>query len=165
MAPLLPWMRYLLRFVAVYNVLAGITMLAFYHESFKFLGVPKPAMNLPIQLNGALVILFGVGYWLTQRDPLDNRNLLRLGMWSKALGSMLGTYYVWAGKLPPVFLGLLFVSDIIYLPPFYLIQRRIDRLAAERKKQIASLLEESESRGRRDRDSDRISRRPMTATR
>ena len=81
MAPLLPWMRYLLRFVAVYNVLAGITMLAFYHESFKFLGVPKPAMNLPIQLNGALVILFGVGYWLTQRDPLDNRNLLRLAIY------------------------------------------------------------------------------------
>ena len=165
MTPLLPWMRYLLRFVAVYNVLAGITMLAFYHESFKFLGVPKPAMNLPIQLNGVLVILFGIGYWLTQRDPLDNRNLLRLGMWSKALGSLLGTYYVIAGKLPPVFLGLLFVSDIIYLPPFYIIQRRIDRLAAERKKQIAALWEESESRGRGDRDSDRISRRPLAVTR
>ena len=122
-------------------------------------------MNLPIQLNGALVILFGIGYWLTQRDPLDNRNLLRLGMWSKALGSLLGTYYVIAGKLPPVFLGLLFVSDIIYLPPFYIIQRRIDRLAAERKKQIAALWEESESRGRGDRDSDRISRRPLAVTR
>ncbi|MGD9646000.1 MAG: hypothetical protein AB7U73_09820 [Pirellulales bacterium] len=142
MTPLLPWMRYLLRFVAVYNVLAGLTMLAFYHEAFKFLGVQKPTMNLPIQLNGALVILFGVGYWLTQRDPLENRNLLRLGMWSKALGSTLGTYYVWVGKLPPVFFALLFVSDIIYLPPFWLIQRRIDRLAAERKRRVAQLLGE-----------------------
>ncbi|MBX9790842.1 MAG: hypothetical protein K2Y37_18135 [Pirellulales bacterium] len=143
MTPLLPWMRYLLRFVAVYNVLAGLVMLVFYHESFKFLGVQKPTMNLPIQLDGALVILFGVGYWLVQREPLDNRNLLRLGMWSKALGSLLGTYYVWVGKLPPVFFALLFVSDIIYLPPFWVMQRRIDRLAAERKRQVAELLGEA----------------------
>jgi hypothetical protein len=160
MTPLLPWMRYLLRFVAVYNVLAGLTMLAFYHESYKFLGVPKPAMNLPIQLNGALVILFGIGYWLVQRDPLDNRNLLRLGMWSKALGSMLGTYYVLAGKLPPVFFVLLFVSDIVYLPPFYVIQRRIDQLAAERKQQIAALLGTFESSTR---DEDQLASRRREA--
>ncbi len=56
------WMKRLLWFVGGYNILAGITMLLFYHESFKFMGVAKPHLMLPIQLVGMLVGLFGVGY-------------------------------------------------------------------------------------------------------
>lgn len=129
MAPLSPWMRTLLRFVAVYNVLAGIGMLIFYHEGYKLLGVVKPQLNLPIQLVGVLVGLFGVGYWLVANNPVENRNVLMLGFWSKALGSVLGLYYVFAGKLPPVFLVVLFFADIVYLVPFAVILRRLYRLA------------------------------------
>ncbi|HVX61503.1 MAG TPA: hypothetical protein VHC19_12900 [Pirellulales bacterium] len=132
MQSLSPWMRYVLRFVAVYNVLAGVTMLCFYHESYKAMGVAKPDLNLPIQLVGVLVALFDIGYWMVASRPVDNRNLLLLGFWSKLLGSVLGIYYVAVGKLPPSFLVLLFFSDIIYLPPFYLILRRLSAMAAER---------------------------------
>lgn len=130
MNPLADWMRYLLRFVAVYNLLAGLTLLVFYHEAFKIMGVKKPDMNLPIQLVGVMVGLFGVGYWMVARRPLLNRNILVLGFWSKALGSALGVYYVVLGKLPPVFLAVLFFADIIYLPPFAVIIRRLSRVAA-----------------------------------
>jgi CDP-diglyceride synthetase len=130
--PLAPWMKFVLRFVAVYNVLAGVNMFCFYHESYKAMGVAKPELNLPIQLVGVLVVLFGVGYWMVANNPVENRNILLLGFWSKLLGSVLGIYYVSAGKLPPIFLAILFVSDIIYLPPFYVIIRRLFRLAAER---------------------------------
>jgi len=125
-------MNFVLRFVACYNVLAGVNMLCFYHESYKAMGVAKPELNLPIQLVGVLVALFGVGYWMVANNPVENRNLLLLGFWSKLLGSVLGIYYVVAGKLPPIFLAILFFSDIIYLPPFYVILRRLFRLAAER---------------------------------
>lgn len=130
--PLASWMKFVLRFVAAYNVLAGVNMFCFYHESYKAIGVAKPELNLPIQLVGVLVALFGVGYWMVANNPVENRNLLLLGFWSKLLGSVLGIYYVSAGKLSPVFLAILFFSDIIYLPPFYLILRRLFRLAAER---------------------------------
>lgn len=132
MTPLLPWMRILLRFVAVYNVLAGIGMLVFYHEGYKLLGLTKPSLNLPIQLVGVLVGLFGIGYWLVASNPVENRNVLMLGFWSKALGSVLGLYYLAVGKLPLVFLPVLFFADIVYLPPFYVILRRLYRLAGER---------------------------------
>lgn len=132
MAPLLPWMKAVLRFVAVYNVLAGFSMLVFYHESYKLMGISKPDVNLPLQLVGILVALFGVGYWLVASNPIENRNILMLGFWSKALGSVLGIYYVALGKLPPVFLAMLFVSDLVYLPPFILILLRLYRLAGER---------------------------------
>src|SRR6185437_8495028 len=131
-SPLAPWMKLVLRFVACHNVLAGVNMLCFYHESYKAMGVAKPELNLPIQLVGVLVALFGVGYWMVANNPVENRNILLLGFWSKLLGSVLGIYYVVAGKLPPIFLAILFFSDIIYLPPFYVILRRLFRLAAER---------------------------------
>lgn len=130
MSPLRPWMTAVLRFVAVYNVLAGFSMLVFYHESYKLMGVPKPALVMPLQLVGILVALFGVGYWLVASNPVENRNLLLLGFWSKALGSLLGIYYVAQGGLPPVFLVILFFADIIYLPPFAIILRHLYREAA-----------------------------------
>lgn len=131
-SPGLPrWMTRLLWFVGGYNLLAGTGMLCLYHEGYKLLGLEKPQLNLPIQLVGILVGLFGVGYWMVAAHPVENRNILLLGFWSKALGSVLGIYYVGVGKLPPFFLILLFVSDIVYLPPFYLILRRQKRLAAE----------------------------------
>lgn len=132
MPPLLPWMRRLLQFVACYNGLAGIAMFCFYHEGYKALGVEKPSLNLPIQLVGILVALFGVGYWMAASNPVENRNVLLLGIWSKLLGSVLGTYYVCVGKLPPAFMLVLFLSDMVYLPPFWCIFRRLSAAAAAR---------------------------------
>jgi len=130
--PLKPWMRYLLRFTGCYNLLAGLNMLVFYHESFKALGVPKPDLMMPVQLVGILVMLFGVGYLLVASNPVENRNLLMLGFWSKALGSALGIGYVLLGKLPAVFLIVLLFSDIMYLPPFIIILHRLYKIAGDR---------------------------------
>lgn len=131
-APLTPWMRRLLWFVGGYNLLAGVGMVCFYHEGYKLLGLEKPHLNLPVQLVGILVALFGVGYWLVAANPVENRNLLMLGFWSKALGSLFGVYYVLAGRLPLIFLAVLLISDIAYLPPFAIILRRVYRLAPRR---------------------------------
>lgn len=128
--PLAEWMTRLLWFVGGYNLLAGLGMLCLYHEGYKLLGVAKPGLNLPIQLTGVLVGLFGVGYWMVAARPMENRNLLLLGFWSKLLGSLLGVYYVCVGKLPLWFLAVLVVSDIGYLPPFYLMLRRLNAYAS-----------------------------------
>jgi len=132
MPPLLPWMRFLLRFVAVYNVLAGLSMLVFYHEAYKLMGLEQPDVKMPLQLVGILVGLFGVGYWLTASNPVENRNVLMLGFWSKLLGSCLASYYVLRGKLPPELMIIVFFADIIYLVPFYIILKRLYRLAGAR---------------------------------
>jgi hypothetical protein len=127
-------MRWLLRFVGCYNLLAGLAMLVFYHEGFRLLGIAKPNLMLPVQLVGILVGLFGVGYLLVANNPLENRNLLMLGFWSKALGSVLGVGYVVLGKLPPVFVVVLFFADIMYLPPFAVILNRLYGIARRQKR-------------------------------
>jgi len=130
--PLTKWMKFLLRFVAAFNISAGLFMLIGYHETYRIIGMNKPDISFPIQLVGVLVGLFGVGYYMVARNPIENRAVLALGFWSKFLGSCLGAGYVLLGKLAPQFIAVYFFADVIYLPPFYVILRRLYGLARER---------------------------------
>lgn len=123
------WMHFVLRFAAGYNLLAGFSMIAFYHEGYQWLGVQKPELTLPIQLVGMMVCLLGVGYWMVDRQPLAHRGLLRLGFCSKLIGPLLAIGYIVAGRLPVEMLVVLFFADLVYLVPFCLIDRRIGQMA------------------------------------
>src|SRR5579871_4616041 len=129
--PLTKWMKFVLRFVAAFNVGAGLFMLIGYHETYQIIGMDKPDRSFPIQLVGILVGLFGVGYYLVLKNPIENRAVLALGFWSKFLGSCLGTGYVVLGKLPLQFVAVYFFADVIYLVPFYIILRRLYGIARE----------------------------------
>ena len=118
-------MHWLLRFAGGYNIVAGLSMMIFYHEGFKAIGVTISEFNLPIQLVGMLVAVFGVGYLIVDRRPLDNHNILALGFFTKLLGPLMAIAYIAKGVLPLAMLLVLFVSDFVYLVPFYLIYRRI----------------------------------------
>ncbi|OHB68473.1 MAG: hypothetical protein A2V70_03105 [Planctomycetes bacterium RBG_13_63_9] len=120
-------MRPVLRFAGCFNLLAGTAMVCLYHEGYGLLGIPKPELILPVQVMGILVALFGVGYHLVARHPIENRNILVLGFWSKALSSAAAIWYVADGTLPWWFAVVVFFADVIYLPPFYLIIRSLPR--------------------------------------
>ena len=100
-------------------------MMIFYHEGFKLLGIEKSSFNLPIQLVGLLVAVFGVGYLIVDRRPFENHNILVLGFLTKLLGPLMAIGYIAKGILPTIMLLALFLSDFVYLVPFYLIYRRI----------------------------------------
>ena len=119
------WMRRLLRFAGTFNLFAGLGMILLYHEGYRLFGIEKPQLVMPLQLTGVLVMLFGIGYHRVASRPIANYDLLLLGFLSKAGGSILGIGYVFWGPLPLFFLFFLFFADIIYLPFFWLILRRI----------------------------------------
>lgn len=121
------WMHWLLKFAGAYNIFAGISMILFYHEGFKALGLPKPEFNLPIQLVGLMVLLFGIGYLLVDRNPIENRNVLLLGLLSKLLGPALAAGYIAQGDLPMTMLPILFFADLVYLIPFWIIYKEIGK--------------------------------------
>ena len=129
MGSLQPWMNLLLRFAGTYNLLAGICMICFYHEGYELLGVAKPELILPVQVMGILVTLFGVGYHLVASNPVENRNILLLGLLSKAISSVFALGYVASGAMPVWFAAVVFFSDVIYVPPFLVIWQRLQRLA------------------------------------
>jgi len=125
MTPLRPWMSFVLRFAGVFNLLAGVSMICFYHEGYELLGIAKPELILPVQVMGILVALFGVGYLMVAASPVENRNILLLGMLSKAVASALALYYVAVAVLPWWFSIVVFFADVIYVPPFCVILWRI----------------------------------------
>lgn len=124
-------MTLVIRIAGYWNLLAGLSMILFYHEGFKALGATKPNPPFSTQILGVLVALFGWGYHLVASDPIKNRNLLMLGFWSKAAATILSVVYVAAGRLPWWFTLVVFLADTIYLPPFFLILRRIDNAVEE----------------------------------
>ncbi len=128
-SPLRPWMTLVLRIAGYWNLLAGLSMILFYHEGFKALGATKPSPALSIQTLGVLVALFGWGYHLVASDPVRNRNLLMLGFWSKAAATIFSVAYVALGRLPWWFTVVVFLADTVYLPPFFVILRKIDNTA------------------------------------
>jgi len=130
MPPLRPWMRSLLRFAGCFNLVAGASMIGLYSEGYHLLGIEKPVVVMPVQVMGILVALFGVGYLLVARHPHKNRDLLMLGFWSKALSSAVALWYVAFGPLPVWFAAVVFLADVVYLPPFYVILRHLDRQGA-----------------------------------
>ena len=131
MSPLSPWMTIVLRVAGCFNLLAGVSMICFYHEGYELLRVAKPQLVLPVQVMGILVALFGVGYLIVAAKPAENRNLLLLGTLSKAIAAVFALYYVAIGTLPWWFAIAVFFADIIYVPPFCLILRRLYRAGSE----------------------------------
>lgn len=121
-------MRFVLRLAGTFNLLAGAAMILFYHEGYKLLGVPKPTLILPVQVMGILVALFGVGYHCVAARPVQNRDLLLLGLLSKAISAVAALIYVAGGSLPWHFALTVLLADVIYVPPFWIIWRRLVRL-------------------------------------
>jgi len=127
-SPLSNGLRFILKFAGYYNIVAGLAMVIFYHEGFRALGVPKPEFVLPIQLVGVLVAIFGVGYLIAERNPIENRNIILLGFLSKLLGPLLAILHIASGSLPVMMLAVLFFADGIYLIPFWIIYRQLSRV-------------------------------------
>ena len=127
--PISGWLIGVLKIAAVYNIVAGLSMMIFYHEGFKALGIAKTDFNLPIQLVGCLVAIFGIGYWIVAKNPIENRNVLLLGFLSKLLGPLLAIVYIAKGVLPVEMLAVLFFADTVYLLPFWMTYRRACELA------------------------------------
>lgn len=125
------WTIAVLRVAAVWNLLAGFSMMVLYSEGFAALGLQKTAFNLPIQLTGMAVAIFGIGYWLVSLNPIENRNVLLMGLLSKIIGPLLGLRYILRGDLPTSALVLFFFADVIYWLPFWLIYRHAQKLAAK----------------------------------
>jgi hypothetical protein len=97
--PLRPWMKFALATLGTINVLLGVAMTGFYHESCKLLGVPKPYPLWLLQAAGVVTMLMGVGYWLVSRQPVRFRSVLVAGFTIHVTASLWIVWVVSQGKL------------------------------------------------------------------
>lgn len=121
-------MRPLLRFAAVFNLMAG-TILLFFYEAPSIGGADaQTAPTLHVHLIGIVVLLFGFGYWRTAVRPFRNRDLFFVCATGKLAGAALGIWYAVSGTYPTDGLVNLLLSDTVWLPPFAVILSRLYRV-------------------------------------
>jgi small multidrug resistance pump len=74
-----PWIRPFLIVAAVYDLVLGAAYFLAYKLLYAQFGVELPNHAGYVHLCAALIFIFGVGFWLAARDPVRNRDLIKLG--------------------------------------------------------------------------------------
>lgn len=101
------WIHPLFFIAAAYDFVLGVVLLAMHPAIFAYFGVPPPNHPGYVEFPAALVIIFGVGFWMVARDPWRNRDIIKLGILLKlayagvvlghaARGAMPGMWIPWA---------------------------------------------------------------------
>ena len=69
----------------VFNIAVGAAVFLAPATALRLLGTPAPAPPLFTDMTGWLVLVLGVGYCLTARNPARNRDLMLIGTIGKLL--------------------------------------------------------------------------------
>lgn len=103
---------------AIFNFLAGLSILLAGRQLSVTFGVPPAENLLFIQIAGLAVLLFGIGYWMEARNPGKNRSMVLVGMIGKVGIFLIAVGHVIAGDVNWVFPGLAGV-DLSYAYLFW----------------------------------------------
>lgn len=115
MTTIKPWMRNVLRGVALLSLVSGIAIALLRHELFDLANLDHPEVPFPLQATGALIALLGVGVGLAARRPLEHRALVAISCAANALLVCAMTYNVVKGKLPPYCCLVAVVQFVLFL--------------------------------------------------
>jgi hypothetical protein len=108
--------RILFVVAALFNFAAGLPPLLVPADAVANFGLPPSNNYLFVQLTGALVTVFGLGYLMVARD-LSQRGIVWMGAIGKALVVVLAVLYKMNGKMPDLAFALS-VGDLIFVLAF-----------------------------------------------
>jgi peroxiredoxin len=116
-----PWMPWILKAAAVYNLLWGALTIAWPEMWFEWLAMDAPRYPQIWQCVGMIVGVYGIGYWIAARDPFRHWPIVLVGLLGKAFGPMGFVYAAIGGQLPWRFGATILTNDLIWWIPFSLI--------------------------------------------
>lgn len=116
------WMSRVLIAAGVYNLLWGSLAIIAPAVSLKLGGLPHAEVVHPIwQCLGMVIGVYGVGYWISARDPYRHWLIIFVGLLGKILGPIGYVFSVAQGTLPVDGLRTLLTNDLIWWVPFTII--------------------------------------------
>jgi len=113
---------------AIFNVLIGAGILLAPALGLPVMGVAPPENPIFLRLAAGLIVLLGIGYYLTARNPGRNRDLMLLGGLGKlfVLPLMLSAWRQGQVGFPAVLGG---AGDLVFALLFFDIMRRMRGVA------------------------------------
>src|SRR5262249_16426469 len=113
---------------AIFNVLVGAGILLAPALGLPVMGVAPPGHPIFLRLGAGLIVLLGIGYYLTARNPGRNRDLMLLGGLGKlfVLPLMLSAWRQGQVGFPAVLGG---AGDLVFALLFFDIMRRMRGVA------------------------------------
>jgi len=120
--PAAPWMSRVMVAAGIYNLLWGSLAILAPAVSLRFGGLPSDNVVLPIwQCLGMVIGVYGVGYWISARDPFRHWLIIFVGLLGKVLGPIGYVVAVTRGELPVEGMRTLLTNDLIWWVPFSVI--------------------------------------------
>lgn len=111
------WIRPLFVVAAVYDLLLGAAYFVAYKVLYGQFGVTLPNHPGYVHLPAALIFIFGVGFWFVARDPLRNRDIIKLGALMKLAFSGVVFGHLIFGSIPSMYIPFA-VIDLLFLVAF-----------------------------------------------
>ena len=106
----------------IYNLLWGSLAIIAPAVSLKLGGLPSAEVVHPIwQCLGMVIGVYGVGYWISARDPYRHWLIIFVGLLGKVLGPIGYVLSVARGTLPVEGMRTLLTNDLIWWVPFTII--------------------------------------------
>lgn len=120
--PPAPWMARVMVAAGVYNLIWGSFAILAPSLSLQFGGLPTDKVVIPIwQCLGMVIGVYGVGYWISARDPFRHWLIIFVGLLGKVLGPIGYVISVLQGELPVAGIRTLLTNDLIWWVPFSVI--------------------------------------------
>ena len=117
-----PWERNVLRAAGVYNVAWGSCVVLFPSATLRMLGLPETVNGPQLwQCIGMMVGVFGIGYWISARDPFRHWPIVLVGLLGKVFGPIGFLVNVVTGDLPVSMGWTILTNDVVWWIPFGMI--------------------------------------------
>ena len=102
---------------AAYDFFLGLVFLMNFRAVYNYFGITLPNHPGYVQFPAALIMIFGIGFLFVAKDPLGNRNIIKLGVLLKIAYSGIVLSYAAIGRVPFIWIPFAWM-DIVFLLMF-----------------------------------------------
>ena len=113
---------------AVYDIILGIVFGLFFKPIYNSFGAELPNHVGYIQLAGAFILVFGIGFYLVYKNPVQNQAIITLGILMKLLFVVIVLGHLLIDTVPAFYIPFALL-DIVFLLLFLYAQTGIRKLA------------------------------------
>ncbi len=107
---------------AWYDILLGIIFGLFYQPVYQSFGIEFPNHSGYIQLSALYIFIFGIGFYLVYKNPVQNREIIILGILMKLAFFIVAIGHLILDTIPSIYIpfAIIDILFVLFFVPAYL---------------------------------------------